>query len=72
MHKLAIVANAKKKYVLFLSFFRSIIKEIPYVRKIKLKVKVVFSNVMFKFLLYKLAFFNELKSKGKNHVIFIS
>jgi hypothetical protein len=48
MHKLAIVANAKKKYVLFLSFFRSIIKEIPYVRKIKLKIVIVFSKVMFK------------------------
>jgi len=47
MHKLAIVANAKNKYALFLSFFRSIIKEIPYVKKIKLKVVVVFSNVIF-------------------------
>jgi hypothetical protein len=69
MHKLAIVANAKKKYVLFLSFFRSIIKEIPYVRKIKLKVKVVFSNVMFKFLLNKLAFIERAKIKGRIHVI---
>jgi|TARA_B110000211_G_scaffold149060_1_gene169702 hypothetical protein len=48
MHKLAIEANVKKKYVLFLSFFRSIIKEIPYVRKIKLKIVIVFSKVMFK------------------------
>ena len=69
MHKLAIVANAKKKYVLFLSFFRSIIKEIPYVRKIKLKIKVVFSNVMFKFLLNKLAFIERAKIKGRIHVI---
>ena len=69
MHKLAIVANAKKKYVLFLSLFRSIIKEIPYVRKIKLKVKVVFSNVMFKFLLNKLAFIERAKIKGRIHVI---
>lgn len=69
MHKLAIVANAKKKYVLFLSFFRSIIKEIPYVRKIKLKVKVIFSNVMFKFLLNKLAFIKRAKIKERIHVI---
>ena len=69
MHKLAIVANAKKKYVLFLSLFRSIIKEIPYVRKIKLKVKVVFSNVMFKFLLNKLAFIKRAKIKVRIHVI---
>lgn len=69
MHKLAIEANVKKKYVLFLSFFRSIIKEIPYVRKIKLKVKVVFSNVMFKFLLNKLAFIERAKIKGRIHVI---
>ena len=63
MHKLAIVANTKKKYVLFLSFFRSIIKEIPYVRKIKLKMVNVYSNVMFKFLLHKSTFLEELKLK---------
>lgn len=65
MHKLAIVANTKKKYVLFLSFFRSIIKEIPYVRKIKLKMVNVYSNVMFKFLLHKSTFLEELKLRKR-------